>query len=71
MLTSVMTSVNELTNGKEVEDKEDQKKVEEIFEKRGIGKPKGVSLKEHGRKNKNHILKWSSLERLKTPWQKL
>ena len=36
MLASIMSSMNELTNGKEAEDKEaDKKKMEEIFEKRG------------------------------------
>ena len=41
ILISIMSNLNELTNGKEIEDKEEQKKkMEEIFEKRGIGKPK-------------------------------
>ena len=43
MLSSIMVSLNELTKEKEVEDEEEQKKkMEEIFEKRGIGKPKGT-----------------------------
>ena len=38
-----MSSLNELTKEKEVEDKEEQKKkLEEIFEKRGVGKPRGT-----------------------------
>ena len=42
MLSSIMSSLNELTKEKEVEDKEEQKKkMEEIFEKRGVGKPRG------------------------------
>jgi len=43
MLSSIMSSLNELTEEKKVvEDKEEQKKkMEEIFEKRGVGKPRG------------------------------
>ena len=42
MLSAIMSSLNELTKEKEVEDKEEQKKkLEEIFEKRGVGKPRG------------------------------
>ena len=67
MLSSIMVSLNELTKEKEVEDEEEQKKkMEEIFEKRGIGKPKGT-----WEEKQNHILKWLSLERLKTRLQKL
>ena len=43
MLSAILSKLNELSEGKEVEDKEEQKKkVEEIFEKRGIGKPRGT-----------------------------
>ena len=43
MLSAIMSSLNELTKEKEVEDKEEQKKkLEEIFEKRGVGKPRGT-----------------------------
>ena len=43
MLSAIMSSLNELAKDKEVEDKEEQKKkMEEIFEKRGVGKPRGT-----------------------------
>ena len=43
MLFAIMSSLNELAKDKEVEDKEEQKKkMEEIFEKRGVGKPRGT-----------------------------
>ena len=55
MLSSIMSSLNELTEEKKVvEDKEEQKKkMEEIFEK-GVW----VSPVETLRKSKNNILKW-------------
>ena len=43
MLSAIMSSLNEIAKDKEVEDKEEQKKkMEEIFEKRGVGKPRGT-----------------------------
>ena len=54
MLSAILTKLNELPEGKDVEDKEEQKKkMEDIFEKRGVGKPRGTS-----RKCKSNILKW-------------
>ena len=43
MLSAILSKLNELPDGKDVEDKEEQKKkMEEIFEKRGVGKPRGT-----------------------------
>ena len=43
MLSSILSKLNEHMESKEVEDKEaDKKKIEEIFEKRGISKPRGT-----------------------------
>jgi len=39
----ILSKLNELTECKDVEDKEEQKKkMEEIFEKKTIGKPRGT-----------------------------
>ena len=54
MLSAILTKLNELPEGKDVEDKEEQKKkMEDIFEKPCVGKPRGTS-----RKSKSNILKW-------------
>ena len=43
MLSAILSKLNELPDGKDVEDKEEQKKkMAEIFEKRGVGKPRGT-----------------------------
>ena len=43
MLFAILSKLNELPDGKDVEDKEEQKKkMAEIFEKRGVGKPRGT-----------------------------
>ena len=43
MLSAILTKLNDLPEGKDVEDKEEQKKkMEEILEKRGVGKPRGT-----------------------------
>jgi hypothetical protein len=40
---AIFTKLNELTERKDAEDKEaEKKKVGEIFEKKGIGKPRGT-----------------------------
>ena len=40
MLSSIMTSLNEITQRLKI--KKSRKKMEDIFEKKGIGKPKGT-----------------------------
>jgi hypothetical protein len=43
MLSAILSKLNELPDGKDVEDKEEQKKkMEDIFEKRGVGQPRGT-----------------------------
>ena len=43
MLSAILSKLNELPDGKDAETKEEEKKkVEEIFEKRGVGKPRGT-----------------------------
>ena len=43
MLSAILSKLNELPDGKDVEDKEEQKKkMEENFLKRGVGKPRGT-----------------------------
>ena len=43
MLSAILSKLNELPDGKDVEDKEEQKKkMEENFKKRGVGKPRGT-----------------------------
>ena len=43
MLSAILSKLNELPDGKDVEDKEEQKKkMEEIFEKKEVGKPRGT-----------------------------
>ena len=43
MLFAILSKLNELPDGKDAETKEEEKKkMEEIFEKRGVGKPRGT-----------------------------
>ena len=43
MLSAILSKLNELPDGKDVEDKEEQKKkMEDNFKKRGVGKPRGT-----------------------------
>ena len=43
MLSAILSKLNELPDGKDAETKEEEKKkMEEIFEKRGVGKPRGT-----------------------------
>ena len=42
MLSAILSKLNELPDGKDVEDKEEQKKKMDIFEKRGVGQPRGT-----------------------------
>ena len=43
MLSAILSKLNELPDGKDAETKEEEKKkMEEIFEKRGVGKPCGT-----------------------------